>query len=153
MAEADSQIAACSPSFGCAGRVDTSFHVERYRSDVTRGGFYYAHPFSPLNSKCARLGGPAIRPLLPYRKRRVPKGRLNLAQDAVLGRVKRVGQVPSGTAGIFIDSMDGKKFLQLVLEADPFVVFDLSQDIFDGCCFLRNTDRERSVSFLPRKGS
>ena len=46
MAEADSQIAACSPSFGCAGRVDTSFHVERYRSDVTRGGFYYAHPFS-----------------------------------------------------------------------------------------------------------
>src|SRR5258708_28001790 len=46
MAKADSQIAACSPSFGCAGKVDTSFHVERYRSDVTRGAFYHAHPFS-----------------------------------------------------------------------------------------------------------
>ena len=46
MPEADSQSAACSPSFGCAGKVDTSFHVERYRPDVTRGGF----PSAPLLS-------------------------------------------------------------------------------------------------------
>ena len=46
-ARADSEIAACSPSFGCAGKVDTSFHVERYRSDVTRGGFSRRTPSLP----------------------------------------------------------------------------------------------------------
>jgi hypothetical protein len=77
MAKADSQIAACSPSFGCASRVDTSFHVERYRSDVTCGGFYYAHPFSSHIQIC--MAGSTDHP--------VPKGRLNLAELSDLSKL------------------------------------------------------------------
>ena len=51
-AEGRLPIAACSPSFGCAGKVDTSFHVERYRPDVTRGGFYKRTP--SLSITCIR---------------------------------------------------------------------------------------------------
>jgi hypothetical protein len=75
-----------------------------------------------LNCDLRGWNGPALRPLLPCRQRRVPKGRLNLAQDAVLGKVRWLDLVPLGTAGILLDSMYGKKFLYLVLEADPFVV-------------------------------
>jgi hypothetical protein len=38
---------------------------------------------------------------------KVLKGRLNLAQDVVLGRVRRLSLVPSGTAEIVVDSVDG----------------------------------------------
>jgi hypothetical protein len=50
---ADFFAAACSPSLGCAGKVDTSFHVERYRAEVTRGGFSKRTPFS-FPTRCFR---------------------------------------------------------------------------------------------------
>jgi hypothetical protein len=80
MVKADSQIAACSPSFGCAGRVDTSFHVERYRSDVTRGGFYYAHPFS-FEIKICMAGRAVLTTLVALLPEKSPEGTAELIHN------------------------------------------------------------------------
>jgi hypothetical protein len=48
--------------------------------------------------------------------------------------------VPEGLLKSFLDPVRGKEFLQFVREADPFMMFDLSLDIFHSSRSLRNSN-------------